>query len=212
MIAATWTKRDFDLIETLCCRVRVLSLENIYRGWWSTDHKVAHVEADVDRLVRAGLVQSVVWTAKVVLVNDAPLFAWKPPLPPPDFEELANLVRHRWPKTTRRVQAFVATSKAARLFGSSANNIPPAHHRSHDLILAAVFVHYRTKRPDEARHWLGEDALPMAEKGVKNPDAFLLDANGKVRRVIESAGHYSQDQIETFHRYCVQTELPYELW
>ncbi len=54
--------------------------------------------------------------------------------------------------------------------------------------------------------------MPVAERGVKNPDAFLIDNRGEPRRVIESAGAYSQMQVESFHRHCQQAGLPYELW
>lgn len=212
MIRATWKERDFDIVETLCCRVRVLSLEQVTHGWWQSNDDLARAERRMTHLVHAGLLRSVAWNVKLPRFNNAPLLMWNPTSPVPDFEHLAGLVRNRWPRQSRLVQAYIATPKAARLFGSSAGNTPPIHHRNHDLLLGAVFVQYRTNRPDEACRWLGEDALPMAERGVKNPDAFLLDEIGQVCRVIESAGRYSQDQIETFHHYCQQIELPYELW
>lgn len=60
--------------------------------------------------------------------------------------------------------------------------------------------------------WHGEDAVVIAERGVKNPDAFLMKVDGQVNRVIESAGRYSLKQLESFHQHCQTAELPYELW
>jgi hypothetical protein len=212
MLASTWSELEYDLIETLCCRVRVLSLEHIARGWWPNEEDMSHVKNCMNRLVSAGLLQSAVWQVHVTRLGDSPIFAWRPTLPSPDFEQLTRLVRNRWSSSPRHIRAYVALPKAARLFGSSAGSIPPVHHRNHDLLLAAVFIHYRTSRPNEWRRWLGEDALPIAETGIKNPDAFLLDTSGRPCRVIESAGRYSQNQIEEFHKYCRQNTLPYELW
>ena len=79
-------------------------------------------------------------------------------------------------------------------------------------MLAEVFVRYRQELPSLAEFWVGEEALPKAEYGVKNPDAFLIDDELQPRRVIESAGAYSQQQVETFHEYCRLARLPYELW
>ena len=79
-------------------------------------------------------------------------------------------------------------------------------------MLAGVYVRYRTIEPELANTWLGEDAVEIAERGVKNPDAFLFDDEENVTRVIESAGRYSLEQIESFHRHCQSAELPYELW
>lgn len=212
MIAATWTQRDFDLVETLCCRVRVLSLDQIRRGWWRNDEHAAVIERQMNRLIHAGLLQNVVWNLQVARFQGEPLFAWNPNGPAPEFEQVTRLVRSRWPHDICSVHAYVASNKAARLFGSSAGSIPPPHHRGHDLLLATVYVYYRTNRPNEWRRWVGEDVLPIADKGIKNPDAFLLDASGQPCRVIESAGRYSLGQIEAFHQYCQQNALPYELW
>jgi hypothetical protein len=66
--------------------------------------------------------------------------------------------------------------------------------------------------PQLIDYWIGEDALPVAEYGVKNPDAFLFDEEWQPRRVIESAGSYSQKQVATFHEFCRVSRLPYEMW
>ena len=59
---------------------------------------------------------------------------------------------------------------------------------------------------------MGEAARPKAGFRIKDPDAFLIDAAGKVRRVIESGGKYEPDRVEAFHDHCVTEGLPYELW
>jgi hypothetical protein len=51
-----------------------------------------------------------------------------------------------------------------------------------------------------------------ASSSAIHPDAFLVDAAGRVRRVIESAGRYDAAQVESFHEHCVESDLPYELW
>ena len=52
----------------------------------------------------------------------------------------------------------------------------------------------------------------MAERGIKNPDAFVVDRDNRILRVVESAGRYSVKQLLSFHDYCFQRDLPYELW
>ena len=106
----------------------------------------------------------------------------------------------------------MATERAGRLFGSRSGHLVREIERSHDLLLAEVYLLYREQLPELAATWVGEDALPVAQRGVKNPDAFLFDDSHQPRRVIESAGAYSQKQVETFHRYCTDARLPYELW
>jgi len=60
--------------------------------------------------------------------------------------------------------------------------------------------------------WLGEHALSKAGFRVKDPDAFLVDANRRVLKVIESAGRYGPQQVQSFHDHCVEFDLSYELW
>jgi len=130
----------------------------------------------------------------------------------PELSQIAEVVQTRWDVPAEPTPVVAATHKAARLFGSSAGGLPPMNHRNHDLLLAGVYVRYRLVEPELADTWLGEDAVAIAERGVKNPDAFLFDDEGNVARVIESAGRYSMKQLESFHRHCEAAELPYELW
>lgn len=137
---------------------------------------------------------------------------WRVGEPSPDAWRVSLAARARWRRPTSRQAVFQATELAARLFGSTAGRPSRTYERQHDLLLAEVFVRYREELPLLAGYWVGEEALPKAEYGVKNPDAFLIDDESRPRRAIESAGAYSQQQVETFHEYCRLARLPYELW
>ena len=110
---------------------------------------------------------------------------------------------------TLRVGHELSKSPENARLGESSYGV---YERQHDLLFAEVFVRYRQELPSLVAYWVGEEALPKAEYGVKNPDAFLIDDELQPRRVIESAGAYSQQQVETFHEYCRLARLPYELW
>lgn len=142
----------------------------------------------------------------------APLYAWQPGSAAPDPNDIASACRGRWTCAAVPTEVLVASPKAAALFGSSARGQPPPEHVNHDLRLAAVYVHYRQKRPQLAALWQGEHCFGKAGYRIKDPDAFLVDEAGRVQRVIESAGRYSPEQVESFHEHCVEYDLPYELW
>ena len=42
-------------------------------------------------------------------------------------------------------------------------------------------MRYRRELPSLVEYWVGEEALPQAEYGVKNPDVFLI---GQVMRIL----------------------------
>ncbi len=212
MVERTWTPAIYDLIESLTCRVRLLSLAHIHQGWAGHFGSSSATVDAIKQLVDAGLIVGDVWNLSPSPIGETPLAAWTPQHMAPDLLQLAEVVQARWNEPTQPTPVVAATHKAARLFGSSAGGLPPTNHRNHDLLLAGVYVRYRTTEPELADTWLGEDAVAIAERGVKNPDAFLFDDEGNVVRVIESAGRYSLEQLESFHRHCRFAELPYELW
>lgn len=209
MIPRTWTQFDQDIVKALTCQVRVLSLNQIQCGW---DLAIDVLRPRLARLVDGQLLAIAEWAVVSPPVGRNPVFLWKPGDDSPDAWRLSLAVRNRWQRPTSRFIVYQATSMAARLFGSSAGRTSRAYERQHDLLLAEVFIRYRQELPALVPYWVGEEALPKAEYGVKNPDAFLIDDEACPRRVIESAGAYSQQQVESFHEYCRLARLPYELW
>lgn len=212
MINRTWTPVIRDLVETLTCRVRVLSMVHVHHGWSELLGSSNIVLETLERLVKAGLIHGAVRCLPPCPIDDEPLCRWNPGESQPNLVSLADAIHNRWNAKPEPTLIVAATDKAARLFGSTAGGLPPANHCNHDLLLAEVYMRYRLDEPETAKRWLGEDAVAIAERGVKNPDAFLFDADGAVIRVVESAGRYSLDQLESFHRHCQLEELPYELW
>lgn len=209
MVTNTWTQFDLDIVSTLTCRVRVLSLGQIQRGWRQSEDDARRQLA---RLVTGKLIHAAEWIVVPPPISGTPLVVWKVGEPSPDAWRVSLAARDRWSRPVSRQTVFQATELAARLYGSTAGRPSRTYERQHDLLLAEVFVRYREELPLLAGYWLGEEALPKAEYGVKNPDAFLIDDESRPRRAIESAGAYSQQQVETFHEYCRLARLPYELW
>ena len=212
MIERTWTPAVYDLMQTLTCRVRLLSLAHIHQGWTKQLGTSSAVVDTIKQLIDGRILVGDVWDLPESPVGKKPLASWTPNCGTPDLDEIAEIVRTRWDGPSTPTPVVAATHHAARLFGSSAGGLPPTNHRNHDLLLACVYIRYRMTKPQLAATWLGEDAVAIAERGVKNPDAFLINDAGEVTRVIESAGRYSLEQLESFHRHCKSASLSYELW
>lgn len=208
----SWTASLVDFIETLACRVRVMSLRQVRQSWTTDFAEGTGIDETISQLIRAGLVVGEVRPVATADIGDKPIFAWRPGSAAPECRVLAAAVKERWPDTKTQTPLLSATSKACRLFGAAGGGLPPTSHTGHDLILAEVYVRIRLTAPLIASTWLGENAAPMAERGVKNPDAYLTDDSGSPCRVIESGGRYSTRQIQAFHDHCAAASLPYELW
>lgn len=204
------TPRDLDLLETLTCRVPLLRVAHVARIGWSTSG--TSPRRRLQQLARAGWISLRTVNAHPPFAAMTPLFVWKPGRKEPDPERLSRQARARWSKASRPTEICLATKAAAALFGSKAGSFYRLEQLDHDLLLAAVYVHYRRHHPRLATLWIGEHMLPKAGYRIKDPDVFLRKNNGTIRKVIESAGRYSPDRIEKFHEHCADLKLPYELW
>ncbi len=206
------TARDLDICRALTLRVRILAIKQVADIWWAEKTASRTVHRRMEQLTRQGWLERHVINAHPLLPVTKPLFAWSPEHEEPDAERVAEATQSRWNLPAEPTEIVVATARTACLLGSTAKCLPPPEHRDHDLRLSAVYAHYRLKHFTLASLWLGEHALSKAGFRVKDPDAFLVDANRRVLKVIESAGRYGPQQVQSFHDHCVEFDLSYELW
>lgn len=205
------TFRDLDLITTLTGRVRILTASQIATLWALSQPNGRVVRRRMNRLAETGLLELHTINAHV-LSPTRPLFAWRLGAPEPNAQLVSRSAYARWSFAAIPTLVCVATPLAANLHASTSCCLPKAEQRDHDLLLAAVYVHYRTHHPKAAELWIGEHLLPKAGYRIKDPDAYLRTAQGQVTRIIESSGRYSPQQVESFHEHCAEQQLPYELW
>jgi hypothetical protein len=208
----TLTTRDLDLLETLTCRVSLLGTAQAVALAWPSTRRQGTARGRLSRLARAGWIRLRTVNAHPPLPVIEPLCAWQPGDEDPDYSRIARKAQQRWSQAARPTEICFADKRCASLFGSTAACRLTGSHVDHDLRLSAVYVHYRRQCPTLASLWIGEHALPKAGYQIKDPDAFLRDQQGRVLRVIESAGRYSATQVERFHEHCADNQFPYELW
>lgn len=208
----TLTQRDLDLLETLTCRVSILSARQATELCWPTACKPNRARRRLRLLAKSGLIKRYIINVHPPLPVNRPLFRWRPGMAAPDADRISTEARARWSQPARPVEVLVASPHAANMLGSNARNLPPAERRDHALRLAAVYLHYRTTLPTLAGLWVGEHALPKPQRGTKVLNAVLHDENGRTLRGIQTAGRWNRDQVESFHEHCVDCGLPYELW
>lgn len=107
---------------------------------------------------------------------------------------------------------MVATKLAGRHFGGSGGRIPREKEETHDVHLASVFLHFRGRFPEQVKRWVSEAAILRSRDGSseKLPDAVIEFDSGP--QVVEFGGAYSKEKVQSFHDYCSENSLPYELW
>lgn len=215
------TPRDLELVTALCGPVRYLAWPQV-RTWWpgfETDAASGRRAAlrRLAVLVERGLLARHRHSARPTPRLAAPAHRWSPGDPAGDFDLLARRLAARWQSPPVATTVYRATRRAVNLLGGVHRHRPaPGYQLSHDLGLAAVYLHYLRERPGEVVWWRGEDELPRRRaggSGRKRPDAVLHDGE-RLIRAVEFGAAYPADRLRDFHDDCAGRTPPlaYEVW
>lgn len=205
------TDRDRALLATLAGCIRVASVAQIARAWFSdTTHGERNAARRVAQLVDAGWVQREAVRARPTPDLPAPLVAWRSGDPAPAFGVLATALAVRWSKPLVATPIVFATRRTVVQLGGGSTHPPRRSEVSHDLAVAAVY--FRRARTAPQARWISESQLPELGFGDRTrlPDA-LVEQKG-VRTVIEVGGVYTARKLAAFHEFCRSAGLRYELW
>jgi hypothetical protein len=208
------TERERDILSALSSRVRMLSFEVVLREWWPPS-KAAKTNARLrlSELVEAGLLVRERALARPLLPLAEPVFRWKPGEDAPACGELSWAMQKRWTEPAREIAVYLATRRAAAIFGGKAEGrIKNLSQVTHDIHLAALYLRFRREAPTLAAGWVGEEIFAPTRERQKLPDAMLYDGQGRPRLVVEFGGAYPTERVKAFHEDCAARGLPYELW
>lgn len=210
------TARDREILETLARCVRTLSLEQIARTWWPDTDDVAtrlrRTRSRVRDLVRARLVVQTNALAHPELSLSAPVITWAPGEPEPDIGPAAYRLRRRWSCAPAPVALVTIANAAAPEFGGYAASALRTDELTHDLHLAAVFLHYRATAPECAAAWIGERVIRKICPGPPGPVPDAMIRSNSAVRFVEFGGAYSAQRVRTIHDHCAARGAAYEVW
>ena len=207
------TPRDRALLDTLTQRVRVLSLAQVARTWFSgAAEPLRNAERRLRGLAARGLVERFVMSARPELVLLQPLFCWAPREPGPEFDRLAYRLEARWTAPAVPTRLIIASRAAGTWLGGFAGRRPRRSEVSHDLTLAGLYLRRLAERPELRELWLSEARLRRLGYGddARLPDAMVRGHD--TCTVVEVGGTYSARKLAAFHEFCADRDLRYELW
>ena len=215
--AVQLTDRDREILIALTHKVRLLSLEQIARTWW-TDSPSGIATARKRLAVLANpasnsyVMQRMKLNAHPELALDGPIFSWQPGEATPYFGALSYRLKKRWNEAPKPTTVYIATEKAARYFGGFGGKLRRPLQATHDLHVAQIYLHFLKTDPARAALWVSEERFAPERRREKLPDAVILDEAGNIALVIEFGGAYDAKHVERVHLDCVTRSLPYELW
>lgn len=209
-VSTEWTTDEFAIMRALALQAPGMTFAQIAHGWFHHKHAaIEEAQRAVARLLSAGLIEARSVESHPLVPLERPLFSWKPGDSDPSLSRLsstAQRARARWSAPLEAVTIYIASRFTARLFGAFLDaGRAKACEVTHNLHLSSLFIRYLTKRSKTAVEWIAEAGFPKLGfdiKGIKDPDAYLVTTEGKIERVIEVVGCYSEDHLAQFHRHC----------
>jgi hypothetical protein len=208
------TGRDREIVSALASKIRMLAFDEIIRRWWPPSKSAAtNARRRLSDLVDAGLLARERAFARPMLSLAEPVFRWQPGEDAPAFGELSWRLQSRWTEAPREVTVYLATRRAAAIFGGRADGrIKNLSQATHDIHLGSLYLKFTKDASGLASGWIGEGVLAPSRERQKLPDAILHDREGRPRLVVEFGGAYPADRVEAFHADCAERRLPYEIW
>lgn len=205
-------ERDREIFDVLTKKVAFLSLRQIADAFFAAD--TSNAIRRLDTLEERGFLASYRLNARTAPAITSPLVVWEPGQDQPHPTRIAFQLTKRWLRQGTQVRLCYFAGKKLEAVTGTPCQTKPSHQMqaSHDLGLAALYLFFRTQRPDDAAIWVGEKAYTCFDGKTQRPDAVLLDAAGKPYKAIEFGGLYNSKRLDRFHRWCQQRSLPYELW
>ncbi len=202
-----------QLLEALTKRVRLFTIDQVARTWWShTVRPRNNAKKRLRKLEEQGLVELITIMAMPEIELRAPVYEWRPGNPPPQFGPIAYRLRSRWKAPLVPTEAVIATTKTKRQYGGYIGGRKPRRSEAtHDVHLSQVYLRLRETNPEILSHWIS-DAQQYAEGGGKNarlPDVLIRDGV-TTEMLIEFAGAYRKQKLEAFHGQA--KGYPYQLW
>lgn len=208
------TERDFEILDTLSIRVRLLSLQQTAATWWAdTPTGRRNARRRMLKLEQAGMVRRLCVAARPLPPLEKANAIWRPRDPAPCFGAIAWQLQSRWTEQPRHATVYIATKRSANVCGGRRRGeLTHEFQATHDLAVAELYLTLKKKDPKRANLWYGEDMLERKLR-TKLPDAVLAESRtARPKLVIEFGGAYDASRVRGFHRHCKKSKLPYEIW
>ena len=204
--------RDQEILHILTTKVPFLSLRQIADAFFASD--IANAVRRLETLEENGLLVSYRLNARTPPEIGEPLAEWNPGQDQPKATRIAFQLTKRWLRQGTRMRLCYFAGKKFEAVTGILCGCKPTHltQASHDLGLAAIYLHFRSERSKDAASWIGEKAYTCFEEKSQRPDAVLMDSSSNPLKVVEYGGVYNAKRLERFQRWCQRRSLPYEIW
>ena len=201
-----------EFMTVLTHSVRVLSLSQMARLWWS-DTRWGRQRARQHAMSceSQGLLHFKRVLSRPIGVLKTPLLIWRLDDDEPDWVAVSRGLRLRTRKHPVLLPVVFASRLAFDVFATSRVTPFKLTQMTHDLHVSEVFVCYQLLGlPLDS--WVSEDRLPITFPSDVRPDALLVDSEGTWQRAVEYGGAYSSARLLALRDCAAKCEVAFELW
>ena len=204
-------QREEDILNVLANRIRLLSIKQVARVWWSdTPWGRSRARKLLCKLADGDLICIRDVLSRPVIELKAPLIVWMQGDGEPTFIELASELHKRAMSSAESMPVVFATPKSIALLGGGRLPSIKLTQTTHDLHVSEVFLHYHGR--GRAAHWISEDRLPRDWPIRERPDAVLCNDQGEIVHGVEYGGDYLPERLQELHVGLSRAGLNYEIW
>jgi len=205
------------ILVALTHYIRLLTLAQAHRTWWS-QRTLQAARAKLKMLVADEFLVERRFLVHPELPLLEPVLRWKPGQPTPECGPVSYQLRNRWTDSVVPTVCYLATRKAAKLYGGFSGGsrrdglLRHPFQATHDVHVSALYLRLLKSEPEAAKRWIPEEKLELQNHGGKLFDAVIVNASGVPERVVEFGGGYRVTRVKILHGECARKALPYELW
>ena len=205
-------RRDQLLIQTLAIKLRLMSLQQIANTFFGG--QIANASRRLKTLEHGRYMLRHRTVVRHLPAPKEPLVAWTPGQDTPQFTKTVYMLGRRWiGRPTRLTSLYLVGPRASAALGLKPHQrLPHVLQASHDLGLAATYLHFLENRPELAMHWVGENSMNTNPREGQVPDAIIANTDQTLSMAIEFGGQYTAKRLHRFHNHCKKRRLTYELW
>lgn len=206
------TPWETQLLETLACCLRMLSVGQIARLWWpGQSRSIRNARDSVAGLKAVGWLETPTVLSRPVRPLESPLATWIPGDPAPDVVRLSRVLQRRASMAAHQTRVVTATRKTNECFGYGGLQRIKLTQVTHDLHVSEIFVRY-SQLGWGGLSWVGEDRLGDVWPLRQRPDAVLTDHEQRLRLAIEFGGNYSAARLRRLHDATCRVGIGCEVW
>ena len=135
------SERDEGILESLCLKVRLLTLDQIAATWWTpTNTGQANARRRLRQLRELGFLEAWKVQARPLLELQRPVVMWSPGASDPDPGKVSYELKKRWTQPAKTTTVWIASKHSLHHFAATGRRLSRPLQATHDLHVSSIYL------------------------------------------------------------------------